>query len=211
MRLANILLHPREVIRPILDQPRDRIALPIVLGAAFISSLGDANIPATTAAVRNYPIALLVAVCAGVIVVASLVTIAIFYLFGWITTLLGRLFDGTGTARELRTAIAWGHVPLLWSALYRLPVALFLDVNPARARVAQQGIVLDPGRFAHGCGWALAIGFLDLVVLGFCVYVSSNTIAEAHRFSTLRGLGTYLLAIISPLVVLLAGIMTVVI
>ncbi|HEY0139934.1 MAG TPA: YIP1 family protein [Thermoanaerobaculia bacterium] len=209
-RLAKIITHPREVIRPILDQPRDRAAIWLVLAAAFVSSLGDANVPATSLAVRNYPLALVVAVSVGVIVVAGLVTVGLFYLFGWVTTLLGRLFDGTGKPRELRSALAWGVVPLIWSVLYRLPAAFFFDDSPARGRVASEGIVLDPGRFANGCGWAIVTAFLDLLVIGLCIWVSSNTIAEAHRFSSLRGLATYLLAIVSPLVVALAGILTVV-
>lgn len=210
MRLARILTRPREVMRSILDQPRDRAAIPLVLGAAFISSLGDANVPATTKALETHSLALVIAASVGVIVVASLVTIALFYLFGWITMMIGRFFDGQGRARELRSAIAWGVAPVIWSLFYRIPAAFLADPGPARVRADGGAVVLDPGRFANGCGWAMLTGLVELVIVLACIWVSSNTIGEAHRFSTARGFATYMLAFISPLVVALAAILTIV-
>jgi hypothetical protein len=196
-------------MRAILDQPRDRAAIPLVLAAGFISSLGDANLPGARDAIGSRPMVLVVLAGVAVIVVATLVTLFFFYLFGWIATYIGRFFEGNGKPREIRSALAWGLAPMIWSLIYRLPAAFLLPGGPARfGRGGGDNFVIEPGRFASGCGAAILFTFLELVMLGWCVYVTSNTLGEAHGFSSWRGLATYLLSVLSPLVVVLAAVLT---
>lgn len=211
MRLAQILIHPREVMRDILAQPRDRAAIPIVLASGLISSLGDANVPEANRAISTYSIPLIIAAVAGLIVLASVISIAIFYVFGVIATYIGRFFEGTGDMRRVRSALAWGLAPMIWSVIYRLPLAFVLEGGPGRFRAAgNDNFVLDPGRLASGCGAAILVTSLELAVISWCVYVSSNTLGEAHGFSSMRGFATYLLSVASPIVVVLAAVLTMV-
>jgi len=56
-----------------------------------------------------------------------------------------------------------------------------------------------------GCLTALLFGSLELSVAVWCLIVASRTIAEAHRFSAWRGLGTLVIVGITPIVIVIAA------
>jgi hypothetical protein len=207
-RLATILIHPRETMRAILDGPRDRMVMPLVLLATASGMIGDGDVRGAQLALSKHSVGMQVLIGAGILVACLLVGVLLFYAFGWVATWVGRLFEGTGDGRSVRSAVAWGLVPVIWAILYRLPAALLHGGNVnSRTRGLDDGLLVIPSRFAGGCAVAMLLLVLELVVFGWYVFVASNTLAEAHRFSPMRGFATLLLSVLSPVVIVAAAIL----
>ena len=169
----------------ILAQPRDRMVIPLVLLAALADGLRSVS----TDDLRHTPfpphvVGIVILVCIAVLLAA----VGIFYGMAWVVTMVGRLFDGEGTFRAVRSSLAWGLVPVVLSLLYRVPL-LFLPKPP----------------------WLVAvIVVLQAAVFLWWVALTSITVAEAHRFSAWTALGTLALSSLAPLVVVGAAALTMV-
>ncbi len=205
--LAKILIHPRAVMRRILDEPRDRLWLPIVLLVALSAAAGDSDrheFESLLAAARAHgiPAALVVV---GILAVVLIVSLIFFYGFAYAAWGIGRVMEGSGTARDVRRAVAWGLTPAVWALLYRVP-AIFLLPRSDSVRFGEK-MRLDPGRLGAGCAAALVFAALELVILVWCAVVISNTIGEAHRFSSWRGLATVVLTSIAPFIIVIAAVL----
>jgi hypothetical protein len=207
MRLVQIVIHPRRTMRAILDGPEDRMVIPLVLLAAVSAMLGDVDWRGVRGALASHGTVkmVLIAVCA--VLAALLVAVLVFYLFAWVALWVGRLFDGTGEVRGVRSAVAWGLTPAIWAVLYRLPAALLGGNANSRARMVNDAFVIDPTRFAGGCAMAIVLMVIELAVLAWYVVVASSTLAEAHSFSPLRGFATLALSVLSPLVIVIAAVL----
>lgn len=205
--LAAIMIRPRNTMRRILDAGRDRMILPLVLLVTLSSILGDVN-RASLDAMRKAPLpvpfaVMIVAICAGV----ALIGVLFFYVFSWIAFGVSRLLEGTATAREIRSAMAWGAVPAIWALLYRLPAAVLWPGWESRMRVGSEQLVIKPSLMGMGCIGTVIFMALELAMFVWLLVVASNTLGEANRFSTARGFGTLVLTSISPLLIALAAVL----
>ena len=199
MKLLHILVRPRATIRAILDAPRDRAALWIVMAAMFGVALTDFDVKSPEAMDRlREPGMLLVVV--GAVLAAFAVMVACYFLFAAVAMVVGRLFDGTGTFREMRSAVAWGTVPLVWSLLYRIPAAILL--NGPRPSSIELGSGLS---FSSGTGAGCLVALLNLAIAVWCFAITGIGVAEGHRFSTERGFATLIASLISPVVIIIAA------
>src|SRR5204863_3841381 len=102
------------------------------------------------------------AVVALAIVGGALGWIVTLFIVSWIVTPIGRLMGGQGSFRDVRAALAWSMVPMVWSPIYRLPLVLLgigANLNPnANGRQA----VLD---FVSRGGCSLLVLFLGFQIL----------------------------------------------
>lgn len=107
------------------------------------------------------------------------------FIFSFISYIVGKWFGGSGSMKELQKAIAWAYVPLVWSLLFWIPeLAIMGDAM-------FQSVEVD-----IGVGQAIILLILALLELTICIwYIVSNikAISEAHRFSAWKGLLTVLL------------------
>ena len=205
--VATILIRPRAVMRRILDAPRDRMSLVIFLLVTLSAMLADAdrrNFRGMAGAAKTHGIPI-VALVAAAVAGTMIVALALFYFFSFAAWGIGRALEGSGTPRDLRRAVAWGLTPAVWALLYRVPAAFLLPRSNTTIRLGDDNLRIDPGSLGTGCAAAIVFGVLELVTLIWCVVVSSNTIGEAHRFSSGRGLATVVLTSIAPLVIVLAA------
>jgi hypothetical protein len=147
---------------------------------------------------------------AGAVIGVIAAMVALFYLYAWVPFFIGRFLGGTGDIRGVRAALAWGLAPAVWALLYRVPAAIwFASSGTAAVQVRNGGVKFDPGMIANGCGVALVFMLLELIVLVWCAVVMSNTVAEAHDYSALHGLGTLVIAAIAPVVVMIAAVLAI--
>jgi hypothetical protein len=207
MRLAEILIHPRRTMRAILDGPPDRLAIPLVLAATVSVMLGDFDLRGFRGALASHRLVMILGIATAAIAACLVVAVLLFYVFGWVALWVGRLFEGTGNARSVRSAVAWGLAPVIWAVLVRFPAALMGGNANMRARTSGDAFVLDPTRFAGGCAMALVLLVIELGIFSWYVVVASSTLAEAHGFSPMRGFATLLLSVLSPLVIVLAAVL----
>ena len=207
--LVAVLIRPRETMRRILDAGRDRAVPLLVLGAIVAAFAHDLDIEN----VRQLDTS---ASYVGLFIAAALIAVALafylaFHAFAWLVTLVGRFFEGKGDFAAVRSALAWGLAPMVWSLLYRAPLAIWFAsseaIQTARVKAAEGTLRMDPGLLAHGCGLALVFGLLDLIVTVWTVVVGSSTLAEANGISTMRGFLVLAISLLTPVIVIVAAVL----
>ena len=202
--LVTILYRPRETMRRILDA-RDRWTIQVVVLAYFCSAINDSDLRQIENVLPG-----LTPLNAGIIGILSLIAIAacwvlIFYLVSWLVVFAGRLLGGTGTAPDVRAALAWGLVPVVWSAIPRIPIAVYqyhLDIGP---RVAgREGVMqfIEQG----GCAFAVVVFIVQMLVFGAWLAITSFTVAEAQGFSGGKGFANVAVTVAGPLAIVAAAV-----
>jgi len=205
--LVTILYQPRETMRRILDRP-DRWSLQIVFLAfvcASVNQIDARHLSEMFPAI--HPLTAVAAVTLAIIG-GALGWIVMLFIVSWIATPIGRLMGGQGSFRDVRAALAWSMVPMVWSPIYRLPLVLLgigANLNP-NANGRQE--LLD--FVSHGgCSMlVLFIGFQILFGLA-CIALASFTVAEAQRFSTQKGFVNIAIIVVLPLMIAAAVIFTI--
>jgi len=204
--LVTILYRPRETMRRILDRP-DRWSLQIVFLAFVCASVNGIDVrhfAAVWPGIRLLPGLMLLALS---IIAGGFLWIVMLFILSWITTVIGRYMGGEGNARDVRAALAWAMVPIVWSPIYRLPLVLLgigANINP-EANGRQE--VLN---FISRGGCSLLVLFLGFQLLfGIaCLVYASFTLGEAQRFSTQRGFLNAVMTVALPIMVIAAAIFT---
>jgi hypothetical protein len=208
--LAAVLIRPRRTMARILDASPRNIHVWLLFALGAVSGIfGDID-PALLRRIEEsggMQVAIIIAaVLAAMIVLWPLAM----WFYSYVPLIVGKLLGGTGDIRDVRAAIAWGFAPVVWALLYRIPATFLLTPSAETSvRMGKGSISFDPGRIADGCGILLILALLEgLVAIAF-VFVTSNTLAESHRFSAWRGLGTIVISAIVPLVVIAAAVLAI--
>jgi hypothetical protein len=207
MNLATILVRPRRTMRRILDAPRDRMVLPLAFLAIVSGYFSDRDVPGRFVQGEIGPG--MTAMVFAILLLNVLLLLALFWFYSWVPLFVGRFLGGTAEIRQVRSAVAWGLVPLVWALLYRIPIAFWMRNGEAALQIKGRQVSVNPGLLADGCGAALFVAMLELIVFLWTLTVASNTLAEAHNISTARGLGTLVLSAIVPLVVMIAAVLAI--
>lgn len=205
--LLTILYKPRETMRRILDAGRDRWTIQVLVLACFCAELSDIDTRHARTVFPNLKLMTLIAIVCLVLVVVALVWVLLLFLLSWIATWVGRLLGGKGTPSDVRAALAWGIVPVIWSVIYRIPVVVYrnqFDVQPEKnVRDVLSSFV------AHGgCGFMVVLFALQTICFLGTFIVGSLCVAEAHQFSTDRGFITVAITLALPLMVIFAAVFT---
>jgi len=210
--LAMVVIQPRRTMRELLDQRSHRMVVPLVLLAIISSLLKDLDLPGLQKALQGHTTVAFPLMIACILVAVTLVTLLLFYVLSWIALGVGRLLEGRGEVGEVRSALAWGFAPIIWALLYRIPMAFIRwdsvqEAGLTRLRLGGDELVFSRGNFPGGWATALAFAILEITVLLWYLVIASRTLAEAHRFSGWRGLGTLVLSFASPVIVILAAVL----
>jgi hypothetical protein len=204
--LVTILYRPRETMRRILDRP-DRWSLQIVFLAFVCASVNDIDIRHFTRILPGIHLMPGLAALALAIIIGGFLWIATLFILSWIATVIGRQMGGEGNARDVRAALAWAMVPIVWSPIYRLPLVLLgigANINPnANAR---QEVLNFVSR--GGCSMLVLFFGFQLLFAIACVVLASFTVAEAERFSAQKGFLNVAITIALPLMLLAAAMFT---
>jgi hypothetical protein len=198
-----ILVAPRDTMRRLLDASQTRPAYLVLLLAMISIALKDVD-GGDVWTMKASPISSWWIVI-GVLVAAFVCGVALFHLLALAALYIGRALEGESTYRRVLIAFAWGLAPSAWALVVRVPLVIqrLMHVGPPRS-AAQ---VLDPQLISQGCSAALLVGLFQLLLIVWTTIVTSATLAEAFRFSVWRGFGTFALTMVSPLVVILAGVL----
>jgi hypothetical protein len=203
--LVFILYAPARTMRGILGNPPDRMVVPLVVLFVVANNLRRFSWAGLEAALSERPLVVGGMMFAG-LVVGAIVLVCLFLAFSWLVVVVGRLFGGTGTGREVRSALAWGLTPVIWSLLYRVPLAFFAPAGARPVNISgpdrQSLDLLARGHF----GLALVITVLELVVFAWCLVITTFTVSEAHHMSPGNALGTLVLSSLAPLVIVAAAV-----
>lgn len=176
----DIWFKPQETIRAIIinDPGRHVILLAILTGIAqMLDELAD-GIPGESTTFTT--ILLLTLVVGPIVGVLSL------YFFGAVYKWSGRLFGGFATAQEVRAALAWSSIPIIFRAVFSLPQLLLGD--------------------------SAVIGLLgpaELVIIFWGLFIMIAALGEVHRLSTWRAIAAFGLPVVA-LFLLLFGFLLII-
>jgi len=205
--LATVLFRPRRTMARILEAPNARAVLLLFVAAAISGIAGDFD-AAVVEQIASDAGTRILWIIAGAVLGVLVALVLLFWFYSWVPLLIGRFLGGTGDIHGVRAAVAWGLAPAIWALLYRVPAAIWTSqAATTSVRMAEGTVAFDPGRFADGCGVMLVFAVLEVIVFAWTVFVMSNTLAEAHRYSPWQALGTLVLSAIIPFAVTLAAVL----
>jgi hypothetical protein len=160
----------------------------MVLILAALSGIAQALDNAVSrSAGDTLPLSLILSIC---LIGGPLGGLVSLYLFGALLRWTGSWLGGTGTAAEVRAAIAWSAVPTTAGLLLWLPMLALLGVDMFTSFAPQ--IVVSPLVVMSLSGFTLLLLALSI----WNVALSILCLAEAHRFSGWHAFGAWLLAIL---------------
>jgi len=199
--LLTILYRPRETMRRILDGGPDRWAVPIVLLAFVCASVSDTDIRALRDVLPGIDFLSVIAVVIAALVVGAAMWVLALFILSWIAAPIGRMLGGTGTVADVRAALAWAMVPMIWSVIYRIPLAMFKSRIPVRPDQHVKDILLNFVEHG-GCAFIAVLLALQVVFFLWSLFVASSTLGEAQRFSTEKGFVNMAITLALPLLVI---------
>jgi hypothetical protein len=205
--LVRIVREPSAAMADLVSRPNENSVVQLLLLAGLATMLKDISIPALFAASATTGGWRLAGIVAIAVVAVGLLTFACFYAFSFVVTFVGRLFGGEGKGPAIRTGLAWGLAPLVWSIVYRIPMTLVARPSVPRIHTGPAGPLLDLMGSNH-VGWALTLILvvLQIAILLWILMLSSLGVAEAHRISFWNGLATLVLASSTPIVITIAAV-----
>ncbi|MCP3742449.1 Yip1 family protein [Rossellomorea sp. BNER] len=177
----SIWVKPRKTIRYVIDHKK----FAWVFLLACLAGISNVLDGASTSNIADK-----VSTSVDGIVLFGLLLGPIFGLFIWaITSLLywsiGKIFKGTGTLKEVMVATAWGFIPIIVSLLLWIPDLQILGIFNFST--------LSPPMTAGESFVIIVSALLEIAISVWYVVVLVKAIAEAHRFSAWKGLGTVII------------------
>jgi Yip1-like protein len=201
--LVTVLYRPRETMRRVLDGGRDRWTVPLIVLAFICASVGDSDIPELGRVLPGLSLsATLALVALGLLLFAACWVIAL-YVFALLATIVGRWLEGQGEIADVRAALAWGVVPVIWTVILRIPIAVYssrlIAQTPDKHRMLMDFILKG------GCVIAALATTYQLLLFLWVMYVVSSTVGEALRFSSWKGLATIAMTVGVPVIIAVAA------
>jgi hypothetical protein len=174
---------PRSTMRMILDEdPRRWIHVIVIIAGALMGLLSAfTSGPATQQVAFSTLISYLVA---GAIF--NLITV---YILGLLLKWVGHWFGGEGSYLEVRSAVAWSNVPIIWLCVLKaFELLLIGSVVPMGLNDQMANPTMAP----------LAYAFLgiNLLLSVWIVVILVRTVAEAHRFGSWHSLFALILSLV---------------
>jgi Yip1-like protein len=203
--LFAILIHPRETMRRILDSTH-RWTVEIVILASICSAFVDSDLRELNRAVPELKLMPVLALVVLTLVVTAMLWVALLYLFAWPVTFVGRRLEGQAPVADVRAALGWGLVPVIWSVIARIPIAAYrqrflLHGNSSRVLTS----FIEQG----GCAFAVVVLTVQITVITAVVTLSGFCVAEALKVPTWKGFAAVGITAVIPVIVGVAALLAV--
>jgi Yip1-like protein len=203
--LVTVLYRPQETMRRILDAGQDRWTIPLILLSFLCASVGAADIRELHKALPDLSLSGTLALIALALMLSAASWVIVMYVFAWVVTIVGRWLDGQGESADVRAALAWGLVPVIWSVILQIPLVVSLtrvvpqklDGNHLPIDFVTQG----------GCMIAVLAATFKILLYIWIAYVTSFTVAEALHFSSWKGFTTIAITVALPVIMIVAAVL----
>lgn len=185
---TSIWFRPRATIQHVVDTELEKRILPLAALSGIVQTLDNASGRSLGDALP-FPLVLVL-----VFVLGPFVGLIGMYVWAWLLRWTGRWLGGQATLAQLRTAIAWGSVPMI-AAGVPLLLVLFL-IGPELFTESTPRLDARP---------TLAIAVLGLILVQvvltlWSVFTLLKTVAQVQGFSARRALVNNL----APLLIIFA-------
>lgn len=171
-----IWLQPRETMREILDRdPIGMVILLAVLGGiaqsldkAIFKNMGD-----------KFSLSIVLAFCLVIGPIGGLLSL---YLGSFLLKWTGSWIGGKGSAQEIRAALAWSNIPIIWALVIVIPEILLFgkELFQANTPVLNSSPVLKI--------LFILFSIADFIIGIWSCLITLKCLAEAQRFSAWKAL-----------------------
>lgn len=182
-----IWVAPRATMRRILDTNPTRYVYWLAMVGGVAQALNQASMRDLGDTV-SIPMLVLIVLCAGI-----LVGFATLYVGSPLMRWTGSWMGSTATTQEVRAALAWSEVPLIWASLLWIPELLlwgtewFTEETPRMEAAFENGSV--EGVLLAG------LVVVEIVVGIWALIISLKCVGEAERFSAWKVVGQWFLTL----------------
>lgn len=184
---------PRVTIQQIVDSDPTRYVLVLAAVGGLFSTLDRASARSTG---DNLDFTTIIAIALTLGPLAGLVSL---FVGGALVRWTGSWIGGDGSLKDIRAALAWGVVPLLWVSLLWIPELLLFG---------EEMFTTETPRIAANPTLALVLIAFVMIELAGAIWATVTlvkSVAQIQGFSAWMGLGNLLLAtvvVLVPLVIL---------
>lgn len=177
---SSIWLKPRETIQSIIDQDPERSVI-------LLASLSGVSQALDKAAAKSSGDTLSLPVIFGLAAVAGPISGMIgLYIGGFLLKHAGHWLGGSGNGVNVRAAVAWSSVPIIWALLLWIPsLAIF----------GKDLFTTEAPRVAEHLGLYFALLAIEMVFAVWSVVIFLRALGQVHGFSAWRAIGASLIAI----------------
>ena len=182
---------PRACIQQIINgNPKYILVLWL---SGFLSTFHQGGI-LTDGVPLELPLRILFSAILGPLIAFVLITIYC-YLLRW----TGNLFNGRASAAEIRIAMVWATVPVIWSSLLFIPRFVLLGEEALDPEWFIQIFVDDPHL------GLTTLYTLELIITVWAIVVMLKAIGQEQGFSAWKSLGSLIVAVIVIVFVIFGG------
>jgi hypothetical protein len=204
--LVTMLYEPRETIRRVLDTAGPRWTTELIALAFIVTSFGDPDVRRIPRELPDLTLVPTLAFVALVLIATAICWVLVFYALAWLVTMVGRrLLDGQGVTSDVRAALAWALVPMVWSIVFRIPLAIYRSQLTITGTNSWQ-ITLDLLQ-SGTLSIALVAAALKFVLFLWVIALAAINVGEAMRFETWKGLSALAVVAVAPFVIVAAAIL----
>ncbi|MEI3613874.1 Yip1 family protein [Pseudogracilibacillus sp. SO30301A] len=168
---------PRATMRSAINYRNSKLLIFLAIMAG-ITEFFDRAISDNLGVHMNFWVVLLM-----IIVVGGIIGIISWFIWSAINYYVGKLLKGKGTYDEMRVAMAISFIPFAISVIF-----CFLDVLFLREKLFTNA-VLSPFQI----GWLLLSAFFVFILAVWSFFLMIKAVAEAHQFSSWKGLLTLII------------------
>lgn len=198
--LVTILYRPRATVRRILASSH-RWTSEIIVLACICSSLPDKDVRSLNMALPDLGLTSSLALVLLVVILGAVIWLLGVYVFSWMVALAAKSIGGAGEISDVRAALAWSLVPLIWSAFPRIAETLYLRRFSMEHVQLQDSQALLEFIKQGGCTLAVVVISFKIVIFVWTLFIASAAVGEALHLSTAEGLGAISLAAAAPVVI----------
>jgi hypothetical protein len=165
---------PRSTMRVILDEdPRRWTHLIMVVSGAILGLFAAFSVtpPTQQVAFGDMFITLV-----GYAIAGALFNIIAVYIMALLLRWVGHWFHGTGSYVDVRSAVAWSNVPLIWLGVLKgFELLLFGTIFPWAMVLPSSNPAMEP--------LAYIFAAINILLTAWIIVILVRTVAEAHQFS----------------------------
>ncbi|UTW44491.1 YIP1 family protein [bacterium SCSIO 12696] len=171
----SIWLKPHATMRQILATDPNKSVFMLVILGGFANTFSNAN----EGQIPYGFIGLVITALIG----GAIIGFIFWLLYSSLINITGRWLGGQGNWEEVRCAVAWANVPLIWMLVVEVPFYLLFNQLPTHNEYIYYGLLY---------GTALVL----LVVSIWSVFTFCHCVGEAHKFSAWKALGSTLISLV---------------
>lgn len=193
----SIWTNPRETISRMMDGNRQNTVRLLVYISGIVMSL-NLSLSAASGDVNSF----------GFIIVQTLIRGILYGFIGWyifsgLIYGIGKIFKGTGTFKEIKTAYGWAQIPML---------VVLVIIWPINFLVFGDELFRSTTPYLSGLQMSLNLVAIlaEFVLTIWYVVIMSKAIGVGHHISSGKGFAVFLLSALAIFLVIFGGLMLVV-